>query len=191
MVSSVELEEIVKNCQLGRPEAWTQLVSNFAGRIFNMAFRFTGNREEAEDLTQEVFVKLWTSLPAFDFQKNFTPWFLTLAKNHFIDAYRKDKMRKSLREDFEEHRLSGSSQDNPETAFLKEENYQIIQKQLLKLSPEMRMVIILRDIQDKSYEEISEILSLPLGTVKSRVNRARLQLANNLQAIRYKHGGLT
>jgi RNA polymerase sigma-70 factor (ECF subfamily) len=159
----------------------------YAKRIYNMAYQFCGTSQEAEDLTQEIFFKLYNSLPKFDRGKNFTAWLLTLAKNHLIDEYRRTKWEKRQRDDFDERFLSQSSFSGPEESYLSGESRKLVWEGLNKLSSEMRMAVILRDIQGGTYEEIAETLGLPLGTVKSRVNRARIQLA---QVLRERRGEL-
>jgi len=146
-----------------------------------MAYQFCGSREEAEDRTQEVFLKLHGALPKYDLGKNFTAWLLTLAKNHLIDEYRRTKWEKANRDDFDERVLSQAAASGPEASLVAKETKELIWEGLDRLPADMRMVIILRDLQGKSYEEVAEILGLPLGTVKSRVNRARLQLARVLR----------
>ena len=157
------------------------LVDSYSKRIFNMAYQFAGSYEEAEDLTQDIFLKLYNSLSKYDFEKNFSAWFLTLARNYMIDNYRKTKWEKKTRDEFNEHLLYSDAFDSPENGIIREESKKIIWESLNHLSPEIRMAIILRDIQGKKYEEIAEIVNLPLGTVKSRVNRGRLQLARILK----------
>lgn len=157
------------------------LVNTYSRRIFNMAFQFSGSYEESEDMTQDIFFKLYNSLKKFDFKKNFTAWLLTIAKNYLIDEYRRTRWEKKSRDNFDEHYLASEAQENPEEDVLKKESRRIIWEGLNALSSEIRMAIILRDIQGKSYEEIAEIMSLPEGTVKSRINRGRLQLARFLK----------
>ena len=157
------------------------LVDSYSKRVFNMAYQFAGSYEEAENLTQDIFLKLYNSLPKYDFEKNFSAWFLTLARNYMIDNYRKTKWEKKTRDEFNEHLLSSDAFDSPENGIVREESKKIIWESLNHLSPEIRMAVILRDIQGKKYEEIAEIIHLPLGTVKSRVNRGRLQLAKILK----------
>lgn len=155
-----------------------------------MAYQFSGAYQEAEDLTQEIFLKLFNSLAKYDKNKNFTAWLLTLAKNHLIDQYRKTKRERKERDDFDEHLLAAGAQSDPEKNVLRKETQEKVWKGLNSLSAEVRMTLILRDIQGKSYEEIAGILSLPSGTVKSRVNRGRLQLAKILREKEAKKNGL-
>jgi len=180
----VDLDTVIRECLAGSQGAWETLVNTFAKRIFNMAYQFSGSRQEAEDRTQEVFLKLHGALPKFDFGKNFTAWLLTLAKNHLIDEYRRTKWEKTQRDDFDDRVLAQPAHDGPETSLVEKETKALVWEGLNRLSADMRMVIILRDLQGKSYEEVAEILSLPLGTVKSRVNRARLQLTQVLREYR-------
>jgi RNA polymerase sigma-70 factor (ECF subfamily) len=177
----VDLEDVIRECLGGSQSAWETLMNTFARRIFNMAYQFCGSREEAEDRTQEVFLKLYGALPRYDFGKNFTAWLLSLAKNHLIDEYRRAKWEKANRDEFDERVLSQASGGNPEASLVDRETKELVWEGLDRLSADMRMVIILRDLQGQSYEEIAEVLGLPLGTVKSRVNRARLQLARVLK----------
>ena len=177
----MELTEIIEECLAGKQGAWEMLVNTYSKRIFNMAYQFSGSYEQAEDLTQEIFLKLYNSLSKYDFEKNFTAWLLTLAKNYLIDEYRRTKWEKMNRDDFNDYFLTAEASDSPENGYLKEEKRRMIWESLNHLSSELRMAVILRDIQGRSYEEIAEILNMPLGTVKSRVNRGRLQLAYILQ----------
>jgi len=153
------------------------LVNTYSRRIFNLAYQFSGTREEAEDMTQEIFLKLHHALVKYDFCKNFDAWLLTLARNHLIDEYRRTKWEKKTRDDFNEYTLSADTGSSPEETILREESKRLVWNGFNYLSNEIRMAIILRDIQGKKYDEIAEIMELPLGTVKSRVNRGRLQLA--------------
>ncbi|MFQ6109263.1 MAG: RNA polymerase sigma factor, partial [Candidatus Aminicenantales bacterium] len=171
-------------------EAWNMLVNAYSRRIFNMAYQFTGTFEEAEDRTQEIFMKIYTSLEKYDFEKNFSAWLLTLAKNHLIDQYRRTRWERKARDNFNEHYLPSEKADSPEAGILQQESKKMIWEGLNKLSTQVRMTVILRDIQGKSYEEIVEIMSLPLGTVKSRVNRGRLQLARILKEKKESENGV-
>jgi len=157
------------------------LINTYSKKIFNMAYQFSGIYQEAEDLTQDIFAKLFNTLSKYDSEKNFTAWLLTLAKNYIIDEYRRTKWEKTKRDDFEEYFLASPTYDSPENAVIRKESKRLIWESLNHLSSEIRIAVILRDIQGKKYEEIAEIMSLPLGTIKSRVNRGRLQLAKILK----------
>ena len=157
------------------------LVDLYSKKIFNMSYQFAGSFQEAQDLTQDIFVKLHHALSKYDFGRNFAAWFLTLAKNHLIDEYRRTKWEKKQRDDFDEHIQSAAAADDPERGLVEEENRKMLWRGLNDLPNDMRMAIILKELQGKTYEEVAEILALPVGTVKSRINRGRLQLAKILR----------
>lgn len=176
----MQIHTIIQECLEGKEGAWQMLVTTYSKNIFNIAYQFTGSYQEAEDMTQDIFLKLYNSLSKYDSQKNFNAWILTLAKNYLIDQYRKTKWEKKSRDDYEDHLLTSDKFMSPEDELVKEENKKIIWKVLNKLPSDIRMTIILRDIQGKKYDEIAEIMSLPVGTIKSRISRGRLQLAKIL-----------
>lgn len=156
-------------------------MNGYSKRVFNLAYQFCGSYQEAEDLTQDIFLKLHGVLPKYDPSKNFTAWLTTLAKNHLIDVYRKSKWEKGHRDDFEDVLVRAESRSDPERDLLRRERQTMLWQALDLLTPEIRMAVLLRDIQGKTYEEMAEILGLPLGTVKSRINRGRMQLAMALK----------
>ncbi len=157
------------------------LVNTYSKRIFNLAYQFGGSYQAAEDLTQDIFLKLYHNLSKYDYKKSFDGWILTLARNYLIDHYRKHKLEKQKRNEFQDYNLSSGPGTEPESHLYRSEAQEVVWTGLKTLSPEVRMVLILRDIQGKKYDEIAEIMELPLGTVKSRVNRGRLQLAENIK----------
>lgn len=162
------------------------LVDLYSKKIFNLAYQFSSSPQEAEDLTQEIFLKLYQVLDKYDFERDFTAWFLTLARNYLIDEIRRTRKERSSRADFEEAVLIAAESDSPEIKYLGQEKGQLIRLALQQLSPELRIVLVLRELEGFSYEEIASQLKLPLGTVKSRVNRGKIQIA---QAILEKAGG--
>jgi RNA polymerase sigma-70 factor (ECF subfamily) len=158
------------------------LVNAFAPKIFTMAYQFTGSRAEAEDQSQEIFLKVFHNLPKYDAEKNFAAWLLTLAKNHLIDSYRRTRWERKNRDDFDENLPSrAQTADSPEDALLQREEQSVLWRGLNSLPSDIRLAIILKEIQGKKYEEVAEILVMPVGTVKSRVNRGKLQLARLLR----------
>jgi len=157
------------------------MVDLFSKKVFNMAYQFAGSFQEAEDMTQDIFVKLYGALPKYDFGKNFAAWLLTLAKNHLIDEYRRTKWEKKQRDDFDKHLSTAASADDPEQNLALEETRRILWDGLNLLPSDMRMAVILHEIQGKTYEEVAEIMSLPVGTVKSRIFRGRTLLAKVLR----------
>jgi len=158
------------------------LVNAFAPKIFNMAYQFTGSRAEAEDQSQEIFLKVFHNLSKYDAQKNFTAWLLTLAKNHLIDSYRRTRWERKNRDDFDESLpRQAHTAASPEEALVQREEQKVLWRGLNGLETDVRLAIILKEIQGKKYEEVAEILQLPVGTVKSRINRGKLQLARLLR----------
>lgn len=147
-----------------------------------MAFQFTGSRPEAEDLTQEIFLKVYSSLGKFDPEKNFTAWLLTLAKNHLIDEYRRTKWEKKNRDDFDDVLVKGTTRTaGPEEDAVRTDNRRILWQGLSRLPSDVRLAIVLKELQGQSYEEVAQVLRLPLGTVKSRINRGKMLLAKILK----------
>jgi RNA polymerase sigma-70 factor (ECF subfamily) len=177
----VDLETIIRDCLDGKQGAWNMLVDLYSKKVFNMAYQFAGSVPEAEDLTQDIFLKLHGALPKYDFGKSFTAWFLTLAKNTLIDEYRRTKWEKRQRDEFDERLHAAADGDDPERALAREEARKLLWAGLDALPPDMRLAVILKEIQGKKYEDVAEILGLPVGTVKSRINRGRLQLAKILR----------
>ena len=183
----MNLDEIIRDSLDGKEGAWNMLVNLFSKRIFNLAYQFAGSYQEAEDLTQDVFVKLYGALPKFDFGRNFSAWLLTLAKNHLIDEYRRTKWEKRNRDDFDDHlRIAPSGTDDPEAELPAAESRKILWEGLNRLPADIRMAVILKEIQGKKYEDVAEIMDVPVGTVKSRINRGRLQLARLLKDAKEK-----
>jgi RNA polymerase sigma-70 factor (ECF subfamily) len=182
---------LVRRCVTGDAAAWEELVQRFNRRIFNICYRFTGSPDDAEDLTQEVFIKVYRTLSSYDVEKGaFQTWVTTMTRNLLVDHFRKSKLDRatdSLEEPTtaESDSLSLSDQiedlgPSPDQRLLTRETQELVQKALQKLSPELRESVILRDLQDMDYREIALALKVPEGTVKSRINRGRTELARLL-----------
>lgn len=177
--------ELVKACLQGDRSAWEKVVRQHHQRIFNVAYRFTGKFEEAEDLTQEIFIKVYRTLGSYRPDSGvLITWMVRVARNHMIDNYRKHKLERSqtssLEVEFEKAEENPARYDNPGEAFSRREKSEIIHRMLLRVPDDLRESVILRDIEELSYEEIAAMLKLPLGTVKSRINRGRAELARLL-----------
>lgn len=179
--------ELVRRCLAGDDRGWEQLVKVYNRRTYNLCYRFTGNISEAEDLTQEVFIKVFRMLGTFDpAQSQFGTWLNRVTRNHLVDHYRRtsrDRSTASL--DDEEARIEprAAPASDPMTGVEDRERKDLLQAALARLSPDMREVVILRDLQGLEYAEIAQILGAPEGTVKSRLNRGRLELAHVLKRI--------
>ena len=185
---------LLRRCLAGDAAAWERLVEQQNRRIFNLCYRFTGSRDEAEDLTQEVFIKMYRTLDSYDMQRGaFTTWVTTVTRNLLVDNFRKRKMDRvtdSLDAGAgpEEEGLSLAEKladggVSPDRQVGRRETQEMVQLALGKLSPELREAVILRDLQDMDYKEIAQALKVPEGTVKSRINRGRTELARLLQRI--------
>jgi RNA polymerase sigma-70 factor (ECF subfamily) len=155
--------------------------------VYNLCYRFTGRPQEAEDLTQEVFLRVYRTLQSYKaVHGGFTTWMTSVTRNLLIDHYRrtkKERMTSSLDDEttmatVEEKTATGRRPD--QIAAVGELSLQV-QKALGKLSPDLREAVILRDLQGLEYREIQDVLQVPEGTVKSRINRGRIELARTLE----------
>lgn len=180
--------DLVRRCRAGDGSAWEQIVASYSRRIFNLAYRFTSSVEAAEDLTQEVFVRIYKTLEQYDPKHgDLSNWLMRLARNLIIDDYRHRQRnpQDSYAEDVEDHAfhlrsIGGSQQKEIERRELARQ----VQEGIDKLPPDLRTCVILRDIEELSYQEIVELLQIPEGTVKSRINRGRIELAKILRRMR-------
>ncbi len=191
------LGRLVRRCVAGDPEAWQELVVSQHRRIYAICYRFTGSGTDAEDLTQDVFLKLYRNLASFDVERgSFQTWITTLARNLLVDHFRRTRLERAS--DSLDASFSGDddgtrvaerlpeltdSGPSPEAHAAGMELRVRIQQALAQLSPELREAVILRDLEDMDYKEIAQVLRIPEGTVKSRINRGRGELARLLQRI--------
>lgn len=178
--------QLVRLCIRGDGPSWEELVRRHTRRVFNLCYRFTGNSAAAEDLSQEVFIRVYRTLPSYQSaQGAFTTWLTSVTRNLLVDHYRRtrrDRLTDSIdaMPQFEER---PSSARTPDSAAQVNELSQQIQQALAKLSPELREAVILRDLQGLEYAEIRAVLQVPEGTVKSRINRGRIELARVLEGM--------
>lgn len=182
---------LVKRCLGGDSAAWEEIVRAHNRRIYNICYRFTNSPDDAEDLTQEVFIKIYRTLASYDLEKGaFTTWITTITRNLLVDHFRKskqdrmtDSMDASTTAEDDGLTLSDQIPDTkptPDARVATQETQKMVQKALEKLSPDLREAVILRDLQDMDYREIALALKVPEGTVKSRINRGRTELARLL-----------
>jgi RNA polymerase sigma-70 factor (ECF subfamily) len=185
---------LVRQCMAGDSQAWQQLVTSQHRRIYAICYRFTGSSSDAEDLTQDVFLKLYKNLSSFDTQKgSFQTWITTLARNLLVDHFRRTRLERasdSLDVSFDGEDGSPTMADrladnrpSQEQHVASQELKTRVQCALKQLSPELREAVILRDLEDMDYKEIAQVLRIPEGTVKSRISRGRGELARLLQRI--------
>ena len=183
---------LVRRCIAGDAVAWEEIVQSYNRRIYNICYRFAGSSDDAEDLTQEVFIKMYRTLSTYDPSKGaFVTWVTTITRNLLVDHFRKskqDRMTDSIDTTGSEHEdvlpLREQIQDQsapPDAHVRSREVSEQVHAALGKLSPELREAVILRDLQDMDYREIATVLKVPEGTVKSRINRGRAELARLLQ----------
>lgn len=180
--------ELVRKARAGDGVAWEQIVTAFSRRIFNLAYRFTSNPESAEDLTQEVFVRIYRTLEQYDpKQGDLANWLMRLARNLIIDDYRHRQRnpQNSMADAVDDHqyhlRAVGTSAHKE---LERRELAAQVQEGIDKLPPDLKTCVILRDIEELTYQEIVDILEIPEGTVKSRINRGRIELAKILRRMR-------
>ena len=180
--------DLVRRCRAGDGSAWEEIVASYSRRIFNLAYRFTSSVEAAEDLTQEVFVRIHKTLEQFDPKHgNLSNWLMRLARNRVIDDYRHRQRnpQNSMADSVDKHtfhlRAVGTS---AQREVERKELCGQVQEGIDKLPEDLRTCVILRDIEELSYKEIVDILEIPEGTVKSRINRGRIALAKILRRMR-------
>jgi len=185
--------QIVARCLGGEESAWEELLRAHNRKIYNLCYRFTGRPSEAEDLTQEVFIKIFQTLTTYDAaQGAFSTWLNRVARNHLVDHYRrthKDRLTSSIEDETGGLEDKPSSEEQPITRVESRERHEMLQSALNRLSPDMREAVVLRDFQDLDYDEIAEVLGVPEGTVKSRINRGRLELARVIKRMEGVKGG--
>jgi RNA polymerase sigma-70 factor (ECF subfamily) len=179
--------ELLKRCQGGDELAWEVLVRTHQGRICSIAYGYVGEHDEAMDLAQEIFIRVYNSLETCTDPDKFQSWLTRISRNACIDHLRRRKARPP-RQDIPAEDMVGlrSGGPTPEDDLIRSSRQRMVHTALQKLSEINREIIVLKDIQGLPLEEISGLLDLPLGTVKSRSSRARIELA---RAITEMDGG--
>ncbi len=188
------LTQLVALCLAGDGRSWHQLVSSQHKRVYSICYRFTNDSTDAEDITQDVFLKVFRNLTSFNAERgSFQTWITTLTRNLLVDNYRRtrldrasDSLDSSPSPDDDGPTPSDRLQDprpGPAHLYAGLELKATIQQALTRLSPELREAVILRDLEDMDYKEIALVLKIPEGTVKSRISRGRAELAKLLQRI--------
>lgn len=179
--------EWVQRCIEGEATAWADVVRQYSRRIYNLAYRFTASHAAAEDLTQEVFIRVYRSLNQYDASLgDLSNWLMRLARNLIIDDYRKrQRTPTDASDDLADHEYHlPSVSDSPQRNLERQERRLQVHEAIKKLSPDLRECVILRDIEELSYQEIVDLLKIPEGTVKSRINRGRIELAKILRRMK-------
>jgi RNA polymerase sigma factor (sigma-70 family) len=187
----IDWSQIVRRCMDGDSAAWAEMVRTHHRRVYGLCYRFTGNAADAEDLTQDIFLKIYSNLASFDTGRgSLQVWITTMTRNHLVDHFRRSRNLRatsSLDDGWESaeelkpvDRLVSQSVSPHESAAQKE-LAKMVQNALARVSVDLREAVILRDLQDLDYKEIAQVLAIPEGTVKSRISRGRAELARLLE----------
>jgi RNA polymerase sigma-70 factor (ECF subfamily) len=184
--ASLESDALIERCLQGDQSAWETVVRQYWRRVFNVAYKFVGRHDEAEDLTQDVFLKVFRSLATFDRRANFQTWLISVSRNLCIDHYRSvRKERETIDRDIRSDDLASASPDvSPLAALERRDLAEQLREALRHLPETLRTAVVMRDMQELSYQEIADRLGLPEGTVKSRINRGRHELARQIRRLR-------
>ncbi len=190
-VSPDAVEALIQRCLKGDQRAWDLIVSQYWRRVFSVAYKFVGRHEEAEDLTQDIFMKVFRSLDTFDRRANFQTWLISVSRNLCIDHYRSVRKERAIVDrHVDASTLSPAAPgDGPIAALEQRDRVTLLRQALGRLQPALRTAVLMRDIQERSYHEIADELRLPEGTVKSRINRGRAELARQIRKLRDRDAG--
>src|SRR5688500_4062652 len=185
VVRDTATDLLIERCLTGDQQAWDLIVRQHWRKVYNLAYKFVGKHDEAEDLAQDIFVKIFKALKTFDRRANFQTWLISISRNLCIDHYRSvRKERETMARDVDASELMPASGERGPYAQLEQLGLRdLIRRALAELPPALREAVVLRDLQEFSYLEIAERLALPEGTVKSRINRGRLELARQVKRL--------
>lgn len=177
--------KLVQSCVEGDARAWEGVVTTYTGRLLNMAYHYTNNFSVSQELTQDIFLKVYENLDSFRPESgSLQSWIMRVGRNLIIDYYRAHKRERKVAGSDEldtlDYHTDSESPDPFQNLYLKEKA-SLIQSGLEKLSPELKEAVILRDLQSFTYREMASLLAIPEGTVKSRINRGRIELAKALR----------
>jgi RNA polymerase sigma factor (sigma-70 family) len=181
-------DSLIEQCLSGDQEAWETIVRQHWRKVFNVAYKFVGKHDEAEDLTQDIFLKIFRALGTFDRRANFQTWIISISRNLCIDHYRSvRKERQTIAREVDTGELQpASTERGPYHAAEHQDLRGLLRQALQTLPTTLRTAVVLRDLQELSYQEIADRLALPEGTVKSRINRGRIELARQLKRLQDK-----
>ena len=180
----MDISKLLERCRRGDDLAWEALVRAYQSRIYGLAYHYMRDAEEARDVAQEVFIRIYERLETFKADEAFLPWALKLARNRCIDRLRTLKARMSASAvPMEEAPQIASSTPTPEESSDALARRRLLYRAMDKLSDKNREIILLKEIHGLKLEEIAEMLALPVGTIKSRSNRARIELAKKVRVL--------
>jgi RNA polymerase sigma-70 factor (ECF subfamily) len=179
------IDALIDRCLKGDQAAWELIVRQYRRKVFNTAYKFVGKHDQAEDLTQDIFLKIFKSLHTFDSRANFQTWLISVSRNLCIDHYRRvRKERETIDRDVDANELAPISREPSPMAPLEQRDRVSLLREALSALPEtLRTAVLMRDIREMSYQEIADTLRLPEGTVKSRINRGRTELARHVKRL--------
>ena len=185
-------DSLIEQCLKGDQAAWETVVRQNWRKVFNVAYKFVGKHDEAEDLTQDIFLKIFKALGTFDRRANFQTWIVSISRNLCIDHYRSvRKERQTIAREVDTGDLQPASTERGPYQAAEHQDLRALLRQALQALPAtLRTAVILRDLQELSYQEIADQLGLPEGTVKSRINRGRIELAHQLKRLQDKQPAL-
>ena len=188
----LDVATLLVRCRQGDDLAWEALVRQFQARVFSVACHYLRNAEEARDAAQEIFVRVYERLDTFHGDEAFLPWLLRLSRNVCIDTLRRQKVRPRPTEDVtDETRPIASTAPTPEGAYAVSAARDLLYRAMDRMSDSDREILMLKEIQGLKVEEIAGLLKIPIGTVKSRCNRARLDLAARVRRLDPSYGSTT
>jgi RNA polymerase sigma-70 factor (ECF subfamily) len=181
-------DNLIEQCLAGDQLAWEQIVRQNWRKVFNVAYKFVGKHDEAEDLTQDIFLKIFKALNTFDRRANFQTWIISISRNLCIDHYRSvRKERQTIARDVDSSELQPATLERGPYAQAEHQDLRAQLRHALDALPlALRTAVVLRDLHELSYQEIADRLGLPEGTVKSRINRGRIELAHQLKRLQDK-----
>lgn len=181
---------MVSKCLAGDSASWEALVERHRRRVFNIAYKFTGRHDRAEDLSQEIFLRIFKNLGKFDPAADFSRWLASVARNHCIDNYRSTRreQRTLVDDGLALDQAVAPLSTDPLRSIEAAEAKEFLRIGLAALPAKLREAVVLRDLKGLAYEEMAVQLALPIGTVKSRINRGREELARALRARKFSMG---
>ena len=187
MTEATDEKLVAEFVRTGSRGAFAELYYRYKDKVFNTAFRIVGEYEAARDISHDVFLKVYVDSPAFRHKSSFSSWLYRIAVNRSLDEARRVKRRRGQvsTEALQESLSSGRDSDLPESAVMGREESEAVMEALEKLSPKLRTVVTLRYFEGLSYEQVAEIISRPVGTVKSRLRRAHRRLGETLGSYEY------
>jgi RNA polymerase sigma-70 factor (ECF subfamily) len=182
LIRSYDMETIIEACKAGDRQAFHTLFESYKDRVYSIAFHFSGEDSLAKDITQQVFLKLFTSISQFRYDSEFTTWLYRIVANACVDEQRKNRRFVPFTQGVEVKNLM--VRGSQEESFAKRQVSDSLQTAISGLSPKLRLPILLKYVEGLSYEEIAETLGCSIGTVSSRLNRGHKALARKLEHLR-------